>query len=164
MTGWRIGYMAGPVEVMKAVNMIQDHSTSCPTSIAQAATQEAVRLDNDDDPVFRGVMGTMIGAFVERRDVMVQMANAIPGISCAKPQGAFYCFFDIGGLLGKSYEGAVLKDSLTFCDVLLEKENVAVVPGVAFGADRYVRLSYALSLENMRKGLERIAAFVSKLK
>jgi len=164
MTGWRIGYMAGPAEVMKAVNMIQDHSTSCPTSIAQAATLEAVRLDNEDDPVFRGVMDKMIAAFIARRDVMVEMANAIPGIKCTKPQGAFYCFFDIGGLLGKSYEGIQLKNSLTFCDVLLEKENVAVVPGVAFGADNYVRLSYALSLENMRKGLERIAGFASKLK
>jgi aspartate aminotransferase len=164
MTGWRIGYMAGPAEIMKAVNMIQDHSTSCPASIAQAATLEAVRLDNEDDPVFRGVMDKMINAFVERRDVMVKMANAIPGVSCLKPQGAFYCFFDVRELLGRSYEGTLINDSLKLCDVLLEKENVAIVPGVAFGADRYVRLSYALLQENLRKGLDRFAAFVSKLK
>lgn len=163
MTGWRIGYAAGPLDIMKKVKMIHDHSTSNPCSIAQAAALAAIKLDNDDDPEYGAVMNKMLSAFRERRDAMVERANRIEGLNCKKPQGAFYCFIDISSTYGKSFDGKKIAGSLDFCDALLESESVAVVPGVAFGSDSYVRLSYAMAKEDILRGLDRIENFVKSL-
>lgn len=163
MTGWRIGYAAGPLDIMKKVKMIHDHSTSNPCSIAQAAALAAIKLDNDDDPEFTAVMDKMLTAFAERRDAMVERTNQIEGLSCKKPQGAFYCFIDVSSAYGKAFDGKKIEGSLDFCDALLSAESVAVVPGVAFGSDNYVRLSYAMAKEDLLRGLDRIENFVKSL-
>jgi len=157
MTGWRIGYIAGPADVIKAINSIQSHSTSNPTSFCQAASVIALNSDMK-------FLDNMISAFDERRRYMVDSLNRIEGISCIKPGGAFYVFANISQLIGKKYNGSVIKDSVSFAEILLENSQVAAVPGIGFGADGYVRLSYAISLENIKKGLDRIKLFVDTLK
>lgn len=157
MTGWRIGYLAGPKDVVKAVNDIQSQSTSNPTSIAQAASVEALNGD-------QSCVGVMVKEFKMRRDFIVKTLNEIPGISCRLPEGAFYVFPNVSALFGKSYNGQIIKDSVQLSDLLLAEASVAVVPGAGFGADNYLRLSYAISLECLAKGLERIKIFVEKLK
>jgi aspartate aminotransferase len=151
MTGWRIGYAGGPTDAIKAMNTFQSHYTSGPATVSQFATLAALEGGLDD------VM-KMREAFDERRRIMVEGLNAIEGIDCTTPHGTFYCFPRVSAL----YKGAV-KDSLSFCDALLEKEAVVVVPGKAFGADEFVRLSYACSNEQIEKGLERIARFAKSL-
>lgn len=164
MTGWRIGYAAGPIDIIKKVKMVHDHSTSNACSIAQAAALEGIRLDNNDDPGFKKVLDNMTASFAQRRDAMVDRVNRISGLKCARPQGAFYCFVDISGVLGKKCDGKVLKGSLEFCDMLLEKKNVAAVPGVAFGADSFIRLSYAMAESDLLRGLDRVEDFIKELK
>jgi aspartate aminotransferase len=156
MTGWRIGYAAGPKDVIKAIDVIQSQSTSNPTSISQAASVEALNGDQSCIP-------KMLKSFDERRKWIVAALNAIPGISCLTPQGAFYVFPNISKLLGKKYNGKVISNSVEFCDTLLAAEKIAVVPGSGFGAEGFVRLSYAISLENIKKGIKRLESFVSKL-
>lgn len=156
MTGWRIGYAAGPKEIIKAMDTLQSQSTSNPTSISQAAAVEALNGEQH-------AIKNMVMEFCERRDYIVNALNEIPGITCRKPAGAFYVFPKISGLYGRKYEGHAIAGSLDFSSLLLEQAKVAVIPGIGFGDDRHVRLSYACSMDNIRKGMERIREFVEKL-
>ncbi|SFG36249.1 aspartate aminotransferase [Desulfotomaculum arcticum] len=157
MTGWRIGYAAAPPPVAKAMADLQSHSTSNSTSIAQAATVEA--LVGTQEPVKK-----MVAEFVKRRDYMVERMNAIPGVNCDRPGGAFYVFPEIKSLLGRSYDGTVINGASDLAAVLLEKAHVAIVPGVAFGDDTCFRLSYATSMENIKEGVDRIEKVITQLK
>lgn len=156
MTGWRVGYTAGPKEIVKAMTTIQSQSTSNPTSIAQKAAVEALTGPQDFIVMMRK-------EFDRRRKFLVSELNAIPDVSCITPTGAFYAFPNISGLFGKA-EGKPLFTSADFALFLLEDANVALVPGSAFGDDNYMRLSYATSMENLKKGVERISGAVSRLK
>lgn len=156
MTGWRIGYTASPLNAAKAMTNFQSHSTSCPNSIAQYAAQTA--LSGPDDQ-----LKSMVAEFDRRRRRIVELINEIPGLSCKPPKGAFYVMMNISGVFGKRYNGAPIVDSMSFTQLLLDNSHVAVVPGAGFGADAYVRLSYATSMENIEKGLARIKEFVGKL-
>lgn len=145
MTGWRIGYLAGPEELIKAVSTIQGHSTSNVCTFAQYGAIAA--LEGSQDCVEK-----MRQAFAERRQVMLERVNAIPGLTCPKPYGAFYLFPNISKTGLKSME---------FCELLLESYQVATIPGIAFGADDNVRLSYATDMVTIEKGMERFSTFVS---
>ncbi|GAA0735066.1 pyridoxal phosphate-dependent aminotransferase [Clostridium oceanicum] len=155
MTGWRIGYAAGPEDIIKVMSSIQSHTTSNPNSIAQYASVEALNGD-------KTALNAMVKEFSKRRDYMVDKINATENISCVKPKGAFYVMVNISKLINKSVCGQTIKDSMSFSKILLEEENVAVIPGIAFGSDEFIRLSYATSMENIEKGLNRIADFVGK--
>jgi len=153
MTGWRIGYAAGPKEIIKAIAKIQSQSTSNPTSISQAAAVEALNGTQD-------FIQERANSFKERRNFVVNSLNNINGISCLKPEGAFYVFPSCKKLLGKKTK---LKTDKDFVEKLLEKSEVAVVQGSAFGLDGYFRISYATSMENLRKAMERIKFFCDGL-
>ena len=157
MTGWRIGYAAANEKIASLMSNIQSHTTSNPCSISQHASLAA--LKGDQSPVVE-----MNKEFERRRDFMVERVNTINNLSCVKPDGAFYVMVNISKVLGKKIEGKVIENSFVFGDLLLEKEKVAVVPGVAFGADEFIRLSYATSMENIKEGLDRIEKFVGDLK
>ncbi len=157
MTGWRIGWVAGNKDVVAAMNKLQSQSTSNPTSIAQSAAYAALKGPQD-------CVAEMVKAFKERRDYIVQRLNAMEGVSCFNPQGAFYVFPSFAGLYGRRYGERVINSSLDFADYLLNEFKVAIVPGVAFGEDRGARLSYATSMEAIKKGLDRIEEATSKLK
>lgn len=156
MTGWRIGYAIGPADVIAAAAKIQSQSTSNPTSIAQAAALEALRGKQDD-------VTAMVGEFHKRRDVIVQRLNAIPGIHCLKPQGAFYVFPNVSGLFGKAFQGKTLTTPCEVADFLLEHAKVAVVPGEDFGSNEHVRFSYATSLGEIENGCARVRDAVARL-
>lgn len=156
MTGWRIGYAAGPKEIIQAMSNLQDHSTSNPNSIAQAASVEALTGSQDD-------LEKMVREFKKRRDFMVDRVNAITGIRTVKPQGAFYCWVDISGILQKSANGKMIMNSMDLTDALLSTAHAAVVPGGVFGDDKFIRLSYATSMENIIEGLSRIERFINNL-
>jgi aspartate aminotransferase len=156
MTGWRIGYAAGPEEIISAVTKLQSQNTSNPTSIAQKAAVEA--LNGPQNSVME-----MVEEFRKRRDAIVEKLNAIPGITCMIPQGAFYVFPDVSALFGRSYHGIVISNSSDFTAFLLDEANVAVVPGVDFGHDNHIRLSYATSLKNIEEGLKRVRNAAMKL-
>jgi aspartate aminotransferase len=156
MTGWRIGYAAGPADVIKAMSNIQSQSTSNPTSIAQKAAVAA--LDGPQDCI-----AEMLQAFDERRTYMVKRLNAIEGFSCNTPKGAFYTFPTVSGVYGKKTGSTVIQGSSDLATALLDNARVAVVAGSAFGSDANIRLSYATSFENIEKGLDRIEAFVKTL-
>lgn len=156
MTGWRIGYAAGPDDIIAAVTKIQSQNISNPTSISQKAAVEALEGNQD-------VVAEMVKEFKKRRDYIVEKLNNIPGINCMNPQGAFYVFPDVSMLFGMSCGGKKIGSSTDFAEYLLDKVDVAVVPGIAFGNDSHVRLSYATSMENIQKGLERIGNAVAKL-
>jgi aspartate aminotransferase len=149
MTGWRIGYAIGPADVISAAGKIQSQSTSNPTSIAQAAALEAIQGKQDD-------VAMMVGEFRKRRDIVVERLNAIGGLSCLKPQGAFYVFPNVGAFIGKTANGKKLESPCDFAAYLLDEAQVAVVPGEDFGSNLHVRLSYATSLENIEEGCRRI--------
>jgi len=153
MTGWRIGYAAGPKEIIKAIAKIQSQSTSNPTSISQAAAVEALNGTQD-------FIKERANSFRERRDFVVNSLNNMNGISCLRPEGAFYVFPSCKKLLGKKTK---LKTDKDFVEKLLEKSEVAVVQGSAFGLDGYFRISYATSMENLRKAMERIKSFCDSL-
>jgi len=153
MTGWRIGYAAGPKEIIKAIAKIQSQSTSNPTSISQAAAVEALNGTQD-------FIQERANSFRERRDFVVNSLNNMNGISCLRPEGAFYVFPSCKKLLGKKTK---LKTDKDFVEKLLEKSEVAVVQGSAFGLDGYFRISYATSMENLRKAMERIKSFCDSL-
>jgi len=158
MTGWRIGYTAGPLPLIKAMAKIQGQSTSNPTNVAQIATLAALTGPQD-------CVGTMRKAFDERRVEMVKLLRAIPNVSCREPKGAFYAFPDVSAYVGKkSPEGSVLDDDVQLCDWLVEVGKVAVVPGSGFGAPGFVRLSYATSMENIRDGVGRLAKALATLR
>jgi aspartate aminotransferase len=156
MTGWRIGYAVGDAKIIKAMSDLQSHSTSNPTTFCQPASVLALR----QPPV--EVIAEMVQEFKRRRDYMVTTLNQIPGISCRKPEGAFYVFPNISGLFGKELGGKTINNSDVFAGVLLEKAKVAVVPGSGFGVPEFIRLSYATSMEQIQKGLDRISRFVSQ--
>ncbi len=156
MTGWRIGYTVGPENVIKAMSNIQSHFTSNPNSIAQYASIAALESVEDE-------VDSMVKEFSERRMFMVDRINSINNLSCRKPQGAFYVMMNISKVLGKKHNGVLIDGSLTFTDALLNSKMVTVVPGIAFGADSYVRLSYANSMDNIKKGLSKIEEFVNEL-
>lgn len=149
MTGWRIGYTASHVTVAKAMNSMQSHATSNPNSIAQHASIEGLTGDQSS-------VEEMRLAFDERRKYMVRRVNEINGLSCIEPKGAFYIMMNIKQLIGTTIKGIAINGSMDFSELLLEHANVAVVPGVAFGVDEFVRLSYANSLENIEEALNRI--------
>jgi aspartate aminotransferase len=144
MTGWRLGYLAGPVEIIRAASTIQGHSTSNVCTFAQYGAIAALESSQD-------CVEEMRQAFAKRRQVMLDRLNAIPGLSTAKPDGAFYLFPDISKTGLKS---------LKFCDALLEEHQVAVIPGIAFGADDNIRLSYATDMATIEKGMDRLEKFV----
>ena len=158
MTGWRIGYMAsGDPEIVKQVSKLQGQSTSNPCAISQAASIEALTGPLDE-------IHAMVREFEKRRDIIVERLTQIPGVSCRKPTGSFYSFPDFSGVYGKKdMKGKVLKGSLDFSDYLLSAEKVAIVPGIAFGADAHARLAFAMSLEKIEEGTHRIKEAVSKL-
>ena len=153
MTGWRIGYAAGPKDIIKAIGKIQSQSTSNPSSISQAAAVEALNGN-------QSFIKKRSKAFKERRNFVVKSLNAINGISCLTPNGAFYVFPSCKGLLNKK---TGLKTDTDFVQKLLEKSNVAVVQGSAFGLDGYFRISYATSMQNLKKAMERIKTFCESL-
>jgi aspartate aminotransferase len=157
MTGWRIGYTAGPLPLIKAMAKIQGQSTSNPTHIAQIATLAALTGSQD-------CVGMMRKAFDERRQEIVKLLRAIPNVTCREPKGAFYAFPDVSAYVGKkSPEGSILDDDVQLCDWLVEVGKVAVVPGSGFGAPGFVRLSYACSMQNIRDGVARIAKSLGTL-
>ncbi len=154
MTGWRIGFAAGPEAVIKAMSGIQSHSTSNAVTIAQYAAVEAFRGP-------QGAVDEMTQAFKERRDVIVRLLNEIPGISCPTPDGAFYVFPNVQGVLGKPLGGRTIATSLDLATYLLEKAYVATVPGEAFGTPGFLRLSYACGMESIHSGIARIKETLS---
>jgi aspartate aminotransferase len=149
MTGWRIGYAAGPTDIIKAIRKIQSQSTSNPSSISQAAAVEALNGN-------QGFIKKRANAFKERRNFVVKSLNAIKGISCLTPNGAFYVFPSCKGLLNKKTK---FKTDTDFVKKLLEKSNVAVVQGSAFGLDGHFRISYATSMKNLKEAMSRIKSF-----
>jgi aspartate aminotransferase len=160
MTGWRIGFAAGPRDLIRAMTDVQSQVTSNPSSVAQWAAVEALAGPQDE-------VAKMAGEFDRRRHLIVQGLNALPGVSCVMPKGAFYAFANVSGLFGREWrspEGVkVLKGSLDATAFLLEEAKVAVVPGVDFGSDDHVRLSYATSTALITEGLARIGAALTRL-
>ena len=146
MTGWRIGYAAGPKDIISAMSKLQSHSTSGSTSISQKAALEA--LSGKDEEI-----NSMVKEFKKRRDLITKKLNSIPGISCQKPSGAFYVFPNISGLIGKKAGEKKITGSMSLANILLDEARVAVVPGIAFGSDNHIRLSYATSTENIEEGI-----------
>ena len=157
MTGWRIGYAAGPKEIIKAIAKIQSQSTTNPSSISQAAAVEA--LNGTQDFIKKRAI-----SFQERRNFVVKALNDINGIECLNPDGAFYIFPSCKGLIGKKdSNGKELKTDTDFVQSLLENSGIAVVQGSAFGLEGFFRISYATSIENLKKALEKISSFCKSL-
>jgi aspartate aminotransferase len=150
MTGWRIGYAAGPEEVIKAATRLQDHSTSNPSSISQKAALSALTGPQDH-------ISKMVYEFKKRRDFMLSQLKQIKNIYPITPDGAFYIFINVSQLYNQQING-----SLKFCEKLLEDAYVAAIPGVGFGDDRFIRFSFATGMENIKRGLERFAKFCQK--
>ena len=155
MTGWRVGYAAGEQSLIKAMNNLQDHSTSNITSFVQYAAIEA--LKNTE-------VKKMVEEFSRRREYLVKALSQIPGLSLIKPQGAFYVWVNITKLKNKKYDTRIIDSSLTLAELLLEKAGLAVIPGIVFGEDNYLRISYATSFRDIQQGLANLAAFVKKIK
>ena len=154
MTGWRIGYAAGPQPIIDAMKKIQGQVTSNPTSISQYAASEALLGPQNS-------VDQMKNQYQERRDYIVKELNAIEGISCRMPEGAFYVFPDISNLFAK--KAAEISDSISFCSYILDEARVALVPGKAFGCDNFVRFSYATDMQSIKEAMERIKSAVDKL-
>ncbi len=157
MTGWRIGYLAGPKEIVEAANKIQSHSTSNANSIAQFAALQALQ-----GPAFE--INRMVAEFQRRRNYVVQRLRSIPGISVNEPEGAFYVFPNVSAYFGKEHNGHYIRNSYGLAYYLLREANVVVVPGAAFGSDAHIRISYSTSMEQIEKGLKRMAQALQKLK
>jgi aspartate aminotransferase len=156
MTGWRIGFTAGPKDITSAMTNIQSQSTSNPTSIAQKAAVEALTGPQD-------FIQKMLSEFDKRRKYMVDRLNAIEGVSCRTPVGAFYAFPNVSSHFGKKFNDNPINNSLDLSTYFLEQAKVAMVPGSAFGDDKYIRLSYATSMDNIKKGIDRIEEALGKL-
>ncbi len=156
MTGWRVGYLAAPKDVAKAIDSFQSHATSNACSISQYATIEALNSPAEEIEEMRKV-------FDNRRAKLLQLIEGIDGVSAVEPDGAFYVMMVVGDLYGKKFGDKVIDGSIAFADALLESEKVATIPGISFGADDCVRLSYALSEADIDEGLARIARFVKNL-
>lgn len=153
MTGWRIGYLAAPAPIAKVISNLQSHATSNPNSIAQAATIAALNGTGEE-------IAMMKKEFKARRDYMVDRINSIEGVSCRKPQGAFYVMMNISKLKGKTFHGVTINTSDDLANALLDKAKLALVPGSGFGADNFMRWSYATSMENIKNGLDRLENFL----
>jgi aspartate aminotransferase len=151
MTGWRIGFGLAPAPIIEAMGKLQSHSTSNPNSIAQKAAVEALRGPQDS-------VAVMLAEYRKRRDFVVARLRAIPGVECAEPRGAFYAYPNLGVVIGKNG----IHDTLQLSERLLAEAHVAVVPGEAFGTDRHVRISYATSMTELERGLDRIHQFIGK--
>jgi aspartate aminotransferase len=149
MTGWRIGFGLMPAPIIGAMTKLQSHSTSNPTSIAQKAAAEALRGPQDS-------VKTMLAEYRRRRDFVIQRLRSIPGVTCADPRGAFYAYPNLGVLIGKPG----IQNTVQLCERLLGEAKVAVVPGEAFGTEHHIRLSYATSMKELERGLDRIHQFV----
>lgn len=157
MTGWRAGYTASSMEIAKVMTNIQSHMTSNTCSIAQYAALEALNGPQED-------IYAMISEFERRRDFMYKELCEIKNIKPIRPQGAFYIMVNVKDNIGKAINGETINTSLDFARLLLDNENVAVIPGEAFGLDNYIRLSYATSMEDIKKGIQRLQNFINKLK
>lgn len=157
MTGWRIGYLAAPMDIAKAIDSFQSHATSNACSIAQYATLEALASPEAE-------VQKMVDTFDKRRQKTLALIDEIEGVQAVEPDGAFYVMMVVSGLYGKSYQGKVIDGSVAFADALLESQKVATIPGVSFGADDCLRLSYSLSEADIEEGLRRIKGFVNSLK
>jgi len=153
MTGWRIGYTASNLEIAKMMNNVQSHATSNPNTVAQYAALEAIQ--GDQEP-----LDAMVTEFAARRDFMVDRVNSIEKLSCRRPEGAFYVMVNIEKVIGQTINNVEIKDSMSFAEYLLDHSQVAVIPGAGFGVDNYVRLSYATSMDNIIRGLDRIEAAI----
>ncbi|WHE08103.1 pyridoxal phosphate-dependent aminotransferase [Thermoanaerobacterium thermosaccharolyticum] len=149
MTGWRIGYSASNKEIASLINNIQSHTTSNPNTIAQYASVRALSTGND-------IIENMVNEFKQRRDYIVERINKIDGLTCLKPQGAFYVIVNISKYIGMNISGKKINGSIDFANFVLEKAKVAVIPCLPFGNDNYIRLSYATSIQNIEEGLNRI--------
>ena len=156
MTGWRVGYLAAPKDVAKAIDSFQSHATSNACSISQYATIEALKSTDEE------IQG-MVDVFDQRRAKLLKLIAEIDGVQAVEPDGAFYVMMVVGGLYGKSYNGKKIENSIDFADVLLDAEKVATVPGISFGAGDCVRLSYALGEADIEEGLKRIKRVVENL-
>lgn len=156
MTGWRIGYAAADEKITKLMTNIQSHTTSNPNSIAQYAALEA--LNGDQEFIF-----SMIKEFENRRNYMVDKINSIPDVYCICPKGAFYIMINIENTFGKKINGEDITNSVEFCEKLLKYNNVAAIPGMSFGVEGFIRVSYATSMENIKKGLDNMEKFIISL-
>ncbi len=155
MTGWRIGYIAAPAQIIRVVGNYLSHCTGSPSAISQKASLEAMTASQD-------MVETMREAFEERRNYMVERMNQIEGVSCIKPEGAFYVMMNISKLFGKKLFGHVIENADDFGHLFLKHGKVAVVPGTGFGAPDFVRWSYATSMENIKAGLDRLEKFLAE--
>jgi aspartate aminotransferase len=154
MTGWRVGWMIGPADVVKAATNFQSHTTSNVSNVAQRAALAAVTGD-------LSAVEEMRAAFARRGSTMYEMLEAIPGVECMEPQGAFYCFPSFEGVLGREIAGRTPTTSLELCEVFLDEARVAMVPGEAFGAPGYARLSFALGDDDLVEGVQRVAKLLA---
>lgn len=157
MTGWRLGYIAAPKEITKLMTSIQSHMTSNVNTIAQYAAIEALNGPVED-------LNNMVKEFERRRNFMIDRLSKIQGVSIIKPSGAFYIMMNISSYFNTKFKGKEIKNSLDFSRELLEEEKVAVIPGAGFGLDKYIRLSYATSMDIIETGIDRIAMFIDKIK
>ena len=155
MTGWRVGWMVGPADVVKAATNLQSHATSNVSNVAQAAALAAVSGD-------LLAVGQMRAAFDRRRQTMHRLLSETPGLTCPEPDGAFYCYPSVGGALGRTIRGRTPATSAELAELVLEEADVAVVPGEAFGTPGYFRLSYALSDEDLEKGVGRLSSLLAE--
>ena len=156
MTGWRIGYAAGPKAIIRAMTDVQSQVTSNPASVAQWAAVEALTGSQDE-------IAKMVGEFDRRRRAIITALNAIPGVHCVTPKGAFYAFPNVSGLFGKRWKGGVIKGSVDVCAFLLEEARIACVAGQDFGSDAHIRISYATGIETIAEGMRRMDAAVRAL-
>jgi len=156
MTGWRIGYAFGEQSIIKAMSKIQGQATSCANSISQAASVEALIGDQSEVEMMRD-------KFKERRNLMVDLLNGIPDVSCDMPGGAFYAFPDFSSYMGKSFRGEIINDSFDLSDVLLNEAKVVTVPGDGFGAPGHIRFSYPVGKEIIREGINRVKKVLEQL-
>jgi aspartate/methionine/tyrosine aminotransferase len=154
MTGWRVGWIVGPADVVKAATNLQSHATSNVANVSQAAAIAALNGD-------LSAVATMREAFDRRRQTIVSMLREIPGVACPEPQGAFYVYPSVKALLGRSIGGRVANDSVELAEIVLEQAEVAVVPGEAFGTPGYLRMSYALGDDDLAEGVGRMQRLLS---
>ena len=159
MTGWRIGWIAGPSEIVKAVSKFQSHATSDPAAFSQAGAAEAYGKMSRSPTAAIASMKTQFDA---RRKLMLGRLNQLKGVRCIEPLGAFYCFPNVSGVFGQTFNGVTVKTPMDFCSVALEQAGVALVPGEAFGSKNHVRLSYATSSELIEKGMDRLQALLNR--
>ncbi|MFA0815947.1 MAG: pyridoxal phosphate-dependent aminotransferase [Anaerofustis sp.] len=157
MPGWRVGYAAANQEIVKAMSTIQGHCVSHTSSISQYASITALKTD-------QAFVQDMLEEYKRRRIFMKSCFDSMQGISYSDPMGAFYFFVDVSDFYGKAYEGTLIEDSLSFCETFLKHYYVAIIPGIGFGNDHFVRFSYACSMDDIKRGLGRFSDFLSKIK